>query len=200
MPTVSGQDLISDTTEKSIRRTVVVSAIAVLLKAYAVPLDNFEALGIQFPAALIDVILLALVVHSSYSLTVNWVGDLMAFRLWYRESSIWSNFGTKMELDKSFIEGSIPLILKLHALEKGHDWPCNYADLDESIKEEYNDFRTNVELYVNRLENAGTKFSALSTFAHFYVWFQSFIFPIVLSIGAIYLLLKYGDFALPPNL
>ena len=110
MPKISGKDIISDNTEKIIRRTVVISSITVLVKVYNVPLNDLELLGMELPAALFDVVLLVLVAYFTCSLIVNWVGDLLAFRLWYRESSIWSEFGTQMKLDRNFVRGGIPLL------------------------------------------------------------------------------------------
>ncbi len=199
MPKVSGKDIISDTTEKVIRRTVVFSSITALVKLYNVPLNDLKLLGMELPAALFDVVLLALVVYFTYSLIINWAGDLLAFRLWYRDSSIWSQFGTQMKLDKRFISGGIQLLLRLYHLEKNKEWPTDFNRLDEETREEYTSFKTNVELYCTRLENAGTKFSVLSCFGHYYVWIQSFLFPIGLSLVALYLLMKYGSFTLPPN-
>ena len=197
MPKVSGKDIISDTTEKVIRRTVVFSSITALVKLYNVPLNDLKLLGMELPAALFDVVLLALVVYFTYSLIINWAGDLLAFRLWYRESSIWSEFGTQMKLDKGFIGGGVQLLLRLYNLEKNKEWPTDFNTLDEKTREEYTNFKTNVELYCTRLEHAGTKFSVLSCFGHYYVWIQSFLFPLGLSLFALYLLMKYGSFALP---
>lgn len=54
----------------------------------------------ELPTALFDSVLSVLVVYHMYSLTINWLGDLAAFRLWYTESSIWSDFGGDMRLAK----------------------------------------------------------------------------------------------------
>jgi len=199
MPKISGKDIISETTEKIIRRSVVISSITVLVKVYNVPLNNLKLLDMELPAALFDVVLLVLVAYFTYSLIINWVGDLLAFRLWYRESSIWSEFGTQMKLDKNFIRGGIPLLLRLYHLEKNKKWPIDFSKLDEETRKDYQDFKTNVELYYVRLEHAGTRFSVLSSFGHYYVWIQSFLFPLGLSLVAVYLLIKYGTFTPPPR-
>ena len=57
--------------------------------------------------------------------------------------------------------------------------------------------KANVELYASRLGNTGTKFRCLSLFGHFYVWVQYFVFPLILSLLALYLLIKYGQFSPP---
>ena len=67
--------------------------------------------------------------------------------------------------------------------------------MDEDTRKKYDDLGTNVELYAWRLQSAGTKFRCLSGFAHYYVWIQSFLFPVGLSLLALYLLVKYGQFA-----
>ena len=94
MPKISGKDIISGTTEKIIRRSVVISSIAVLVKVYNVPLTNLKLLDMELPVALFDVVLLVLVAYFTYSLIINWVGDLLAFRLWYRERA---RFGQSLE-------------------------------------------------------------------------------------------------------
>ncbi len=198
MPTVSGKDLISEGTEKVIRRAIVIASTAILAKVYDVPLNDLKVLGMELPQSLFDIVLLILVLYHMYSLTINWVGDLAAFRLWFHESSIWSEFGSKLKLDISFIQGAVPLMLRLHQLEKGKAWPPNFSELDDDAKREYNDFKGNVELYTARLEHAGTRFSALTWFGHYYVWIQSFAFPMLLCVIAAYLLMKYGVF-IPPN-
>jgi len=200
VPKVSGKDLISDTTDKVIRRAMIVASSAVLVKMYDVPLGDLEVLGMKLPASLVDTVLLVLLIYYMYSLTINWLGDLAAFRLWYAESSIRSEFGTDMKLDHTFIRGSVPLMRRLYLLEQGKGWPTKYDELSDDIKAGYADFKSNVELYTVRLEHAGTKFSALTWFGRYYVWLQSFVFPMLLCAFALYLLWKYGSVAPPHHL
>lgn len=198
MPKLGGKDLISPTTEKVGQRALVIGASAILVKAYSVPLNDLKALGIELPPALIDTVLLVLVIYSAYSLTLHWFGDLLSFRLWYRESSIWCEFGTNMKLDKNFIRGSIPLLVKLHALEQNHKWPLCFDELDQETRELFKDYKANADLYGNRLEHAGTRFSVLSVFGHYYVWIQSFVLPLLVLCIATYYLIHHGTFV-PPN-
>ncbi|MDR6935474.1 hypothetical protein [Luteibacter sp. 3190] len=197
MPRVSGKELISPTTEKVIARTVAISATSIVVKLYDVPLNDLKVLGMELPASLFDSVLFVLVIYHAYSLTVNWVGDLAAFRLWFSEASIWSRFGSNVDLDGIFLGGGIRLLLRLRALEKDQAWPTDYASMTDEDRRDFKDFEKNVELYITRLEHAGQRFSALSWFARYYVWLQSYIFPIVLCGVAIYLLLRYGTFAPP---
>ncbi len=197
MPKVSGKDLISDATEKSLNKLLLFAAAAILAKTYQIPLGNMKLLSVEIPAAVFDVTLLVLTLYFFYSYIIKWVGDLMAFRLWYREASIWSNFGTNMKLDKHFISGGVDLLKTLSELEKKSEFPETFDKLDAGTRKKYDDFKTNVELYGVRLESAGTKFSSLSAFGHFYVWIQCFAFPVILAVFAIYLLIRYGQF-LPP--
>ncbi len=197
MPRVSGKALISDTTEKVLGRTLIVASTAILTKLYDVPLNDLKALGMELPAALVDTVLLTLVIYHMYSLTINWIGDLAAFRLWFAESSIWSEFGSDMKLDKAFLRGSVPLLLRLHELERKAIWPNAHDEMPKEVQQELTEFKTNVELYTMRLEHAGTRFSALTIFSRYYVWVQSFLFPMILCLIAIYLLYIYGTFALP---
>lgn len=197
MPKLSGKDIISETTEKVIRRTLVISAAAILTKWYEVPLSQLKVLGMDLPATIIDTALLVLVVFSVYSLIINWTGDLLAFRLWFRENAIWSMFNTNMKLDGKFISGGIPLLLRLHQMEKDGKWPVVYSELDDESKKDFESFKTNVELYCTRLDYAGQKFSVLTYFGQYYVWVHSFAFPVGLSIVALYVLVKHGQFILP---
>jgi hypothetical protein len=200
MPRISGRSLISETTEKVLRRTLVIASATILTKLYDVPLNDLKVLGMELPAALYDSVLLGLVVYYMYSLTINWAGDLAAFRLWYTESSIWSNFGSNMTLDKEFIRGAVPLILKLHELEQNRSWPTTFELLPEVDRRNFADFKANVELYTHRLEHAGSRFFLLSKFGHYYVWFQSYVFPMMLCVGALFLQFKYGMFSPPAKI
>lgn len=197
MPKISGKEVISESTEKATGRALVLAAAAIFTKLYAVPLNDLKVVGMELPAALIDATLLALVVYTTYSFLLKWLGDLMAFRLWYRESSIWSTFGTNMKLDRSFLRGAIPLLERVHALEATNMWPVDSNTLDQATKDALKDFKTNAELYCARLEAAGTRFSSLSAFGHYYVWVHSFAIPLAASLGAIYFLVTYGSFTMP---
>lgn len=197
MPSISGKSLISETTEKVLARFLVVSSATILTKLYDVPFKDLEALGMKLPAPLVDTVLLILVIYYMYSLTINWLGDLAAFRLWFREGSIWSQFGSNMKLDKDFIEGVTPLLVRLHEMEKQGSWPADYSKLSDQDKKDLADFKTNAELYTCRLDAAGTRFAVLSWFGRYYVWLQSYVFPMLLSVFALYLLVRYGSFAAP---
>jgi len=186
MPKLSGKDLISDLTEKYGRRLIAISFLSILVKAYDVNLDKLSVFGLNLPTELFDVVALSLIAYFIYALIVNWVGDLAAFKLWFESNNITSEFGTEMKTDKSFVNGGAKLIKKLYALEKGQDWPESFEGLDTDLKKEFQDFKTNIELYNVRLEAAGTKFSALSIYGHIYVWFQSFALPIGLSLLALH--------------
>jgi hypothetical protein len=198
MPKVSGQEIISVSTEKSFRALVLVAAATILTKAYAVPLDEMSLLGAKLPQSLFDVALLVAVLGLLYVYVVKWLGDLAAFRLWYSESSIWSQFGTNMKLDKNFISGGIQLLLDLHEQQRAGMPPVE--KLPEEMKRRFEEFKTNVELYAVRLDAAGQKFATLSAFGHFYVWVQHFIFPVGLALFAVGLLLRYGSFLPPAHL
>jgi len=197
MPKYSGKDVISESTEKAIARAMVLAVAGILTKLYAVPLSDLKVLGMDQPASLVDATLLVLIGYSAYSFVLKWVGDLAAFRLWYRESSIWSEFGTNMKLDKEFLRGAVPLLERLNTLETTGTWPASGAAIDDETKKALKDFKANAELYCLRLEYAGTRFKLLSLFGHYYVWVHSFAFPIALSVAAIYLLVRHGTYVLP---
>ncbi|WP_156332710.1 MULTISPECIES: hypothetical protein [unclassified Chelatococcus] len=198
MPGVSGREIISDTTEKSFRALVLISATTILTKAYAVPLDEMTLFGAKLPQALFDAALLAAVCGLLYVYVVKWAGDLAAFRLWFSDSSLWSEFGTHQKIDKSFIAGGVKLLLALHEQEKIGN--LKLSNLPPDIKKEYDDFKLNVELYAVRLGAAGRKFSILTCFGRFYIWVQHFIFPVGLAGYAICLLIRFGDFSAPARL
>lgn len=200
MPKVSGKDLISDNTEKIARRTVVVSSIVIFVKLYKVPLDDLKLLGMELPAELFDIVSFALVCYFIYSFIISWIGDLLAFRLWFRESSLSGIFGAPMKTDKSFLRGGTELLKKLYCLEKKEKWPSDFSELDEATKKEFQDFKVNVENYINRFEHAGTRFRALSLFGHFYVWIHSFLIPLGIGILAIFLLVRFGIFNPPTGI
>ncbi len=199
MPSVSGKNLISDITEKAGRRIIVLSSLIILVKLYRVNLEDLSILGLSLPSELFDVVSFCLVLYMVYVLVINWVGDLAAYRLWYSKSEIWSQFNTNMKLDDSFIKGGTQLLRKVFALEKNGEWTDNFNDLPEDLRKEYQDFKINSELYIERLEAAGNKFSALSKFASFYIWFQAFLLPLGFAAVAIYLLIRCGSF-IPPSI
>jgi hypothetical protein len=155
MPKASGTDLISSATEKYAGRLFLFSSAAILAKAYDVPLSDLELLKVKIPAGLFDTALIVVIAYFAYSLLINWAGDLIAFRTWYSESSIWSQFGTNMKLDKKFISGGLPLLIRLHELDVAGRFPASAENVDDVSRQELNDFKTNAELYAARLEAAG---------------------------------------------
>ncbi len=197
MPKISGQEIISEGTEKSQNRLLIFASAAILAKSYNIPLGEMKFLGVELPSAVFDVALLMLVLWFTYSFLVKWLTDLAAFRLWFVDSSIWSNFGTKMLLDRSYLSGGIELIKSLYLIDKKID---SIDGIDDDTLKLYQDFELNVKLYSHRLSKVGTKFQVLSLFGHFYLWIQNFAFPILFAVIAIYLLCKYGSFTIPPQL
>jgi hypothetical protein len=197
MPKISGREVLSEATEKSQARLLLIASVAIVSKAYQLPVEEMKLLDMEFPAAIFDVSMLLLVAWCSYSYLVKWVGDLIGFRLWYSESSIWSQFGTDMKLDKIFISGGIEALKAFHELQRAGLSQDVLKNLADDKKRLYEDFKTNVELYAVRLDHAGKKFKAVSVFGHFYVWIQGFVLPIGVATVAIYLLVKYGTFAAP---
>jgi hypothetical protein len=159
MPKVSGKDLISGSTEKSLNKLLLFASAAILAKTYDIPLGNMKLLSVDIPAAVFDVSLLVLTMYFLYVFVVKWIGDVTAFRSWYRETSIWSEFGTNMKLDKTFINGGVDLLKSLNELEKKKAFPQTFDNLDAETRKKYDDFKANAELYAVRLGNAGTKFS-----------------------------------------
>jgi hypothetical protein len=183
MPKLQGNEVLADVTDKSVRRLVILSGIIILVKLYNVKLDDLSLLGVKLPAELLDVVGFLLLIYYTYALVVNWLFDMLAFRLWYSERELWSTpFGTRMKLDKGFYAGGIQLLLKLYELENSQKWPSHFGSLSKEDKDMYRDFKTNVELYIARLSAAGTKFHVLSYFAHYYIWVQSLLFPVALGL------------------
>jgi hypothetical protein len=197
MPKVSGKDLISDLTEKNGRRLMVVSFLTLIIKIYNVDLSDFLVFGIKLPSALFDRVAWALIIYFTYALCVNWIVDLAAFRLWFDSNQAFTReFGTFVRLDKNFIAEGTELLTKLYKLENAQSWE-NFEDLDPDIREKFIDFKTNVQIYCDRLNRVGQQFSSISKYGQFYVWFQSFILPILLALWAIFVLLHSGSFPLP---
>lgn len=200
MPKISGREILSDTTEKSQARLLLIASVAIVSKVYHLPVSDMKMLGMEFPAAIFDVSVILLLAWQAYSYLVKWSGDLIAFRLWYSESSIWSNFGTNMKLDKTFISGGVECLKKFHELNLANLTDAELTSIPDDKKRLYDDFRNNVELYSVRLDHAGKKFKTVSAFGHFYVWIQGFLVPVASTIAAAYLVLKYGTFSLPSQL
>lgn len=200
MPKISGRDVLSETTEKAQARLLVVASVAIVSKAYQLPVQDIRLLGMEFPAAIFDVSMLLLVLWTSYSYLIKWSGDLLGFRLWYSESSIWSEFGTNMKLDKTFISGGIDALKAFNELDMRQLGDEGLRNLPEDQRRLYDEFKLNAELYGVRLDCAGNKFKTVSTFGHFYVWVQGFILPVGAAVLAVYLLVKYGSFAAPARL
>ncbi|MBW4443300.1 MAG: hypothetical protein KME10_19070 [Plectolyngbya sp. WJT66-NPBG17] len=197
MPKVSGKDLISDLTEKNGRRLMVVSFLTLIIKIYNVDLSDFLVFGIKLPSALFDRVAWALIIYFTYALCVNWIVDLAAFRLWFDSNQAFTReFGTFVRLDKNFIAEGTELLTKLYKLENAQSWE-NFEDLDPDIREKFIDVKTNVQIYCDRLNRVGQQFSSISKYGQFYVWFQSFILPILLALWAIFVLLHSGSFPLP---
>ena len=194
MPKVSGKDLISGLTEKNGRRLIVVSFLTILIKLYQVNLSELSVFGLSIPTELFDVVALVLIIYFGYALIVAWGGDLAGFRLWFDSNEMDSQIGTTMKLDRSFVNGGISLLRKLFELEKGNAWPVDYESLDPEIRQEFKDFNANVELYCERLYAAGKRFKMLSIYGHFYVWFQSFVFPLLIGSSALFILYCQGNF------
>lgn len=197
MPKISGREVISETTEKSQGRLLFFAAATVLIKAYSVPVQDLKIAGMEFPAAIFDVSMLIAVGWLYYSYIIKWVGDLLGFRLWYSESSVWSEFGTNVKLDKNFIGAGVDALKALVDFERQHLTEDAFQSLPEDKRNLYLNFKTNVELYARRLDRAGTKFGAISAFGHFYVWVQGFVIPTAMGAAALYFLLAYGDIHFP---
>ena len=193
MPKLSGNDIISDLTEKYGRRLIAISFITILVKVYDVSLDKLSIFGLNLPPELFNIVALSLVIYFLYALVVNWLGDLAAFRLWFESNNITSEMGTEIKTDKTFINSGVSLIRRLYALEKGGEWPESYEGMEPEVKKEFEEFKLNTELFNARLSAAGTKFSALSIYGHVYIWFQSFALPVILAFVALYLLLCAGS-------
>jgi hypothetical protein len=197
MPKLSWSDIISSTTEKSIRNSLIFSSIAILSKFYDISFKDFNVFWINIPESLVDTTLFILILCFSYWLIIKWLWDLSWFKLWYNSNSILSEFWTEMKLDKTFINWWVSLLKKLHELEIKETWPNWYENLDEDTKNKHTDFKTNIELFILRLEHAWTKFNTLSFYARYYVFVQSFLIPILINILAIYLIIYYWNLLSP---
>ena len=192
MPKISGREVISETTEKTQLRLLLFASTAIVAKSYQIPVENLKFAGVDFPAAIFDVSMLVAVGWLYYSYFVKWVGDLIGFRAWYSESSIWSEFGTDMKLNKTFISGGVDALKAFAEFDRNNLTDEAFRQLPEDKRRLYDNFQRNVELYGVRLDHAGKKFQTISVFGHFYVWVQGFLIPTSLAIMAIYLLMKYG--------
>jgi hypothetical protein len=193
MPKVSGKDLISEITEKCGRRLIVISSLTLLVKLYEIPLQDLKILGVDLPIQVFDVVAWSMIIYFSYTLTINWLGDLAAFKLWFTENSIWSQFNTNLKLDGQYLSGGFDLLLRMAELEKSEEPPNSSRSLSVEDKKKYDAFRQNIELYIIRLEAAGNNFRILSWFARFYIFFQSYALPLMLALSSAVVLIRTGS-------
>lgn len=197
MAKFSGKDLITDPTEKNGRRLLIISFMVLVIKLYEVNLKELSLFGLKLPTELFDISAVALILYFTYALTINWLTDLASFKLWFKDNSGISTFGGKVELDWSHLKGGSDLLVKLYAMENCNGWPVNYTDMDEEVKNKFVDFKTNVELYCTRLDDAKSRFSSLTKIGHIYVWFQSYLLPMFFALSALCVLYIKGSFVLP---
>ena len=198
MAKIQGEDIISGQTSKSVNRLILVSTIVIFIKLYRVDLADLSLLGLSLPPELFDIVALALIVWGTYVLFLSWLTDLVSFRKWYNSRNLWMEFSIDTAVDKKFYGEGAELLLKLFRLEHDNSWPSRIDDMDDELKEKYTDFKTNVELFIVRLEAAGSNFKQVSRFGKYYIWIQSFAIPLLLAISATLLLLSDGQF-MPPT-
>lgn len=187
MPKVNGIDLISETTERIIRRTLVISAIVLLINRYSVDLGDLKVFGLELPGELFDVIALVLLLWHLYSFAVNWVGDLAAFRLWFSKNDIRTQFDGTRDLDAKWLSGGLSLWKRLYRMKDEVEIPESCAEMERTpeLIEEMRAIEKNVELWTRRLDAAGTRFRTLTKYGWFYVVGQSFLLPVGLALWAL---------------
>ncbi len=197
MPKISWNDIISRTTERNIRNSLIFSLITIFSKFYNISFKDFSIFWISIPEWLVDTSLLILIILFSYLLVINWIWDIMWYRLWYNQNSISSQIWTELKLDKDFIRWWLWLLEKIYTLDKESKLPNEYKNLDDETKRQYEDFKTNIELYIARLEYVWNNFKHLSIYVKFYVFWQSFLIPLAINIFAIMCILFYWRIILP---
>lgn len=200
MPKISGREVLSETTEKTQTKLLLVAVVAIVAKAYQVPVQDLKFAGMEFPAAIFDVSMVATLSWLYYSYMLKWAGDLIGFRMWYSETSIWTDWGTRAKLDKHFIGEGVKALQAFAELDRASLTAERFNQLPQDKKDLYDSFHLNVELYGVRLQHAGTKFKLISAFGHFYIWVQGFILPTVLAATGLYLLVKYGTVTGPARI
>ena len=194
MAKIQGTDVISQATDKSSRRLYVLGAVIFLIKIYNVDLDDLSIIGVKLPAALFDLVSLVLLIWGIYQLLINWLVDIISFQKWYQSRNLWSEFQTNMTIDKSFYSGGKRLLLELHDLKNKGQFPSKEEELSKQVQEDYQDFKTNVEKFILRLEAAGNNFQSVTNWGRYYIWGHAFIIPLVVSIVALITLLVKGSF------
>jgi hypothetical protein len=194
MPKIQGTEVISPATDKSSRRLYVLGAVIFLIKIYNVELDDLSVLGVNLPASLFDLVALVLLIWGIYQLIINWLVDVISFKKWYQSRNIWSQFQTNMKIDKDFYNGGKSLLFALHDLKEKGKFPLKEEEIPTQVQKDYQDFKTNVDLFIKRLEAAGNNFKNVSNWGRFYVWGHAFIFPLIVATAAIVLLIINGNF------
>lgn len=194
MAKIQGTDIISQATDKSSRRLYVLGAVIFLIKFYNVDLDDLSIIGVKLPAALFDLVSLVLLIWGIYQLVINWLVDIVSFQKWYQSRNLWSEFQTNMTIDKDFYSGGKRLLMELHDLKTKGQFPSKDDEISKQVQEDYLDFKTNVELFIMRLEAAGNNFRSVTRWGLYYVWGHAFIIPLAVSVAALITLLIKGSF------
>lgn len=188
MAKLGGRDLVSETTQKVVMKAYTVATVIILVKIYDVDIDKIKFLEIEFPGSLVDTGFAILICYYLYSLVLNWYTDFIAFRYWFRENSILSNFQTTLPLDAKFLDGGKELIEKLVELEINGKFPKKFDDLSPEVKNEYASLKQNIELWTVRLNYTKTSFKLVTSIGKFYLVVHSLLIPVILLITAFYLI------------
>lgn len=197
MPKLTDKNIISESTTKKMRTILILCSLTILFKVYKVPFNDLKVFGINIPSNLVDVSLFITISYSFYSYIVSWVGDLLAYKLWFQNNSILSMFSTEMKLDKSFLDGGIKLLNQLIELDRRDKLPQSKVGIDSDIVKEYELFKLNIELYNERLITTIGNFNKLNLYIKYYIFIEHFLFPAILVVFSLILLFKYGAFIFP---
>lgn len=160
-----------------------------VVKGFSLDLENLELLNVKLPAELFDVVALAMLAYGAIIYYFNWASDLTAFKKWYREHEIWSQFNTNMKKDRGWYSGGLDLLKSLHEIKEKERANLLDSDVTEEVSEGYEQFVTNAELWIARLEDHQKGFDSISRLGRVYIFGFWGAFPAILTFAAFVVLL-----------
>jgi len=197
---LQGNEILSLETRRAGQRLIAISAAVLSVKAFRLNLDDLSVLSVSLPASLFDVVAFAILLFGAITFVFNWVGDLTAFKKWYQEREIWSQFQTNMTLDGTFYSSGLKLLMRLHELDSEVQNVASIDELPADVRKDFTDLKTNLELWTVRLEEHQRDFTTVSRMGKFYIFVLWGAIPAIFTFTAIVTLICTGDFQISSQL
>ena len=162
---VTGADLIDKPTQTAARYCFLVSWTVILVKICELNLQELEILNVPVHSYAFNFVALLLIGFSVLSLTVHWLADLAAWKLWYQKETVnpWLDIAAKNRQDQ---------------------FDYMFENLNREIKDNFSDnHNERIEKQLNdikaHLECCGRKFAALRVVGWLYVVGYYFALPML---------------------